>query len=124
MVRHSTADIYMDENGIVWFKFKKNAKITLEHGYEYVEIIEKLCAGIPRTFILDTRNTSATVSSENRKFMGSDKNALKWRKADAILVNSLIVRTLANYYIKVDTRAHHVKLFTDEKDAIEWLSKF
>ena len=124
MVKHSTADIYIDENGIVWFKFKKYAEVTLEHGFEYVEIIEKLCAGIPRTFILDTRNTLATVSSENRKFMGSDKNVLKWRKADAILVDSLVVRTLANYYMKVDNRGHPIKLFSDEKDAIEWLSKF
>ena len=124
MIKHSTADIYIDERGIVWFKFKENAEITLEHGYEYVEIIDKLCAGIPRPFILDTRKTFAAVSPENRKFMGHDQNALKWRKADALLIDSLATRLLGNFYMKLDTPEHPVKLFTNEKDAIEWLSKF
>lgn len=124
MVDHSTAKIYLDENGIIRFEFKKNAIVELEHAYEYVDIINQLAAGEKRPFILDTRNTFATVTSENRQFMGNNPEALKWRLADALLVDAIHTRILANFYMRIDTPNHPVKLFNDEKKAINWLKQF
>ena len=95
-----------------------------DHAYEYIDIIEELCKGEKRCFILDTRNTRASVSQENRWVMGNDQRALRWRKADAMLVDSLHIRMIANFYMKFDTPTLPVKLFGTEEEAKEWLKQF
>ena len=124
MIKHSTANFYIDNQGIVRIKVDKHAILGIEEAYEYTNIIEKICDGKKRTFLIDTRGTYSTASSEHRRFMGSNSRALKWRKADAVLVDSLPLRLLAKFYMLFDARKHPVKIFTDEKDALKWLALF
>jgi len=47
-----------------------------------------------------------------------------YRIADAFLVQSLGVRIVANFFIKITRPKIPTKLFTDEKAAINWLINY
>ena len=97
MIEHKTANIFLTDRGFVWFKYKNDSYITLEDSHEYIKIINEICGGVKRCFILDSRGVFVTSSPEHRQFMGANPEALKWRKADAILIDQLPNRILSNY---------------------------
>lgn len=124
MIEHRTANIFMDAEGIVWFKFKNGAEITIEDSYDYINIINEIVDGKKRLFILDTRGVLVQTTNEHRAFMGQNSEALKWRIADAILVDVLPNRILANFYKNKFSDTHPIKIFKLEADAKLWLKSF
>ncbi len=124
VIEHKTATITLDDSGIVWFKFKTDTVVDLKAVHDYVQIIEELCEGIPKPFILDARDIFANFAPDARKYMGTNSRALKFRLADAVLLNSLPIKLIAKIYMTVDTPRHPVKAFTKEEDAFKWLAQF
>ena len=124
MIEHHTASIFLDEFGHVRFKFKTNVKVELHDAQEYVGIIEELCQGSKKCIILDTRETFASATAEARRFIGADPKATQFRKANALILDSLSVRLIGNFYMKLETPNHPVKIFTDETKALAWLAGF
>ncbi|MDZ4752603.1 MAG: hypothetical protein SGI87_13380 [Flavobacteriales bacterium] len=120
-IEHSTAIISLRDDGIIRFQFHKNAVVDINAAFDYVKIIRELSHGIPRAFLLDTRDTFSNHTSEARQYMGRNAEALEFRIADAILVNSLPLRIVGNFYMKFDTPLHPVQIFKQEADAITWL---
>lgn len=124
MVSHPCADIFIDDYGHIRFNFKKNSLIELDVAKEFVGIIEDLAGNSKRGIILDARGTNISGDSNARKYIGKHPEALKWRKADVILFDSLPVRLVANFYMKYDSSSHPVRIFKDEQKALKWLGKF
>lgn len=124
LIQHETADIFRDQRGLIWFKFNVKATVDILDAHEYVPIIEQLAQNQKRGFVLDARGGFATFSQASRNYMGKTPEALKWRKADAVLVDNLGLRLVGNFYMKFDTPNHPVKLFKSEIAALEWLSQF
>lgn len=123
-IDHSAAFIYINDKGIVWFKFKNNAEITLEVAREFAGIMEEICDGEARRFVFDTRDSYGAAMMESRKYLAHDEHAIRWRKADAILVNSLHNRILANFYLKIASNKRPARVFGSEKAALKWLERF
>jgi hypothetical protein len=124
MVSHATADIFLKDDGFVWVKFKEKAELTEEVAYEFIKIFDEVCGNQKRGFILETRGSRATTTKEFRKVIGNHPDALKWRKADAILLNSLHKRLVGNFYMKFETPNLPVGLFGTEEAAKGWLKQF
>ena len=120
MIEHRTAKIFLDAEGIVWFRYKDEADITIEDSYDYVKIINEIVDGKKRFFILDARGAFVQTTEEHRTFMGQNPEALKWRIADAILVDVLPNRILSNFYKNKYSQNHPIKIFKDEESAKEW----
>ena len=123
MFEHRTANIFIDSEEVVWFKYKDGIEITIEDSKEYVKIINAICAGKRRCFILDTRGVLIQPSNEHRAFMVQNKDALKWRIADAILVDNLPNSILSYSYKNNFSNLHPIKIFKDEEEAKHWLKQ-
>ena len=120
MIEHRTANVFLDAEGIVWFRYKNGADITIEDSYDYLKIINEIADGKKRYFILDTRGALVQTTQEHRAFMGQNPEALKWRIADAILVDVLPNRILSDFYKKKYSQSHPIKIFKSEEEAKQW----
>lgn len=60
------------------------------------------------------------MSDEARTYAASEE-ALKYTKANAIVINSIINRMAANFFIRFAKPARPTKMFNNEKNAVLWL---
>jgi len=120
MTEHSLGTIHIDENNIVRMNFKLDSEFTAEHAEEYFELWEKICGDTPRSFLYDFRKVFASLPHDFLVLISSDKRAFKWRKSEAVLIDSLSIRLMADFYKRLDTTTIPFKIFTDELKAIEW----
>lgn len=59
-------------------------------------------------------------SHEARKYAAAQKG--KNIVAEAIVINNLAVRLLANFYMKINRPEQKIKLFKNEASALEWIN--
>ncbi len=119
-VDHRTAVFSLDNDGYVWIKLKEHADIFEQDILEFSQILDDLCDQKKRMFFIDTRNTYANISPAARKLLATNLDIVKWRMADAILVNSLHMRLLANAYRKLDSPTVLIRVFSDVEKAKIW----
>ena len=120
MIEHRTANVFLDAEGIVWFKYKNGAYITIEDSYDYLKIMNEIADGKKRFFILDTRGAFVQTTQEHRAFMGQNPESLIWRIADAIIVDVLPNKILSDFYKKRYSQNHPIKIFKNEEEAKLW----
>lgn len=124
IIERDIATFELHENGIIWVRYRDNSFLTIDDCEGILSVIEELSAGTKRGFILDSRGVFVSTTPEYREFMGSDPRALRWRKADAILVDFLPNRILSNAYRVNYVELHPIELFDKEEDAFAWLHNF
>lgn len=71
-------------------------------------------------YVLLVHGKHSSVTNDTRKMAAEPQFAL-YRKAFAIVVNSLAQRLIGNFYIKFDMPPSPTRLFTDEQKAIQWI---
>lgn len=116
-------NINLDDNGIVWMKVNKDTEFDVEQLDELYNLWESITKGVKRPFIIDLRSSFATIPVEFLQQMSTDARSGKWRKAEAILIDSLSLRIMAKFYNKLVSNIPN-KVFTNEEEAIEWLKQF
>lgn len=84
------------------------------------EILE-FCNNEQLPFLIDVRVTNWNAEKDVREFHSTDEALLSLKNAEAILVNNLGIRILANAYQKINKPPVPVKVFTNEDKAIEWI---
>lgn len=62
------------------------------------------------------------TTKEARDFMAKEGNQLVL--ASAMIVNSPMLKMIANFYIMVSKPQNPTQLFTDRRQALEWLEQF
>jgi len=62
------------------------------------------------------------ITKEARDFMAKEGNQLVL--ASAMIVNSPMLKMIANFYIMVNKPQNPTQLFTNRQQAIEWLGQF
>lgn len=62
------------------------------------------------------------TTKEARDFMANEGNDLVL--ASAMVVNSPMLKMMANFYIMVNKPKNPTRLFTDRESALEWLNQF
>lgn len=117
-----TAEISVDENGIVHKKYFDDIDIELEDSRENLRAVMQLTQGRSYVVLADGR-IHARVSAEARQFAAS-KEASTNRIAEAILVSSVASRLTANFYIKFNKPSTPTRIFNDEAKALAWLHRF
>jgi len=71
--------------------------------------------------VIDTR-ALFTVCNDIRQFY-SESKSIKYRYADAFIIDSLAVRLLVNFYISFNKPLIPTKTFTNLEDAMLWINE-
>lgn len=90
-------------------KIVTNSRLIFTKGKDYPALIDY------------TKVKSTT--KEARDFFAS-KEAIQHFKALAVLINSPLGTMIFNFYYKISKPPLPTKVFTEEKEALEWLYKF
>lgn len=110
-------------NDVVYGWYKAQS-VDLEVAKDIVESRKKFTKNEP-VRILVMQSGLKGIKKEARAYLSSDES-IEGIIAAAILSNSAFQRHLANFFVAITVIRPKVptKLFSDEKDALEWLQNF
>lgn len=77
----------------------------------------------PFITIVDIRDIRGNMTAEAMEYITNHKESQNLKIAEAILVNSLGMRLLANFYLKIKTQSGPTHVFNDESKALAWLKE-
>jgi hypothetical protein len=108
-------------DGIIWIIIKEDAEMDVKEVKEFTVICEKLSGNKPYILISDAR-VNLSITSDARKAAAS-KEISPLLVANAVLVNNVAVRMVANFFTTVNKPHFKYKVFNEEQEAINWLKK-
>ncbi|MBI3503113.1 MAG: hypothetical protein HY063_15105 [Bacteroidetes bacterium] len=117
-IETSTAEVFLKEENLIVVKYKPDAKVEMKDMLA-IHTAEKKLSGKKHLALLDARGF-ISVSEEARKF-GASETPKQYRAAAALLVDSLGVKMLGNFYLRFNKPKVPTKMFSNEKKAIAWL---
>ncbi|MBP8034266.1 MAG: hypothetical protein KAZ71_06685 [Bacteroidia bacterium] len=112
------ANLCLEEDVLI-VKMKPNIDIGESELTELFNLSNELADFKKRFVIIDTRenfNSNADIRT-----LYSDDNFIKYRYADAFIVNSLPMRLLVNFYISFNKPKIPTKMFNNPESAREWI---
>lgn len=110
-----------EEEGIVFIVFIDKLDMTMERAQSAVAARLSLCEGISYPLLIDMRGIKS-VTREAREYLAGEGARLV--KAGALIVGSPLNKALGNIFLWVNKPKVPTRLFTDEKEAKEWLKEF
>ena len=113
---------YSIEDGIAIIKWNDNLVISIDIAKEMVEERIGIFSEKKMPFVIDIRELSS-IDTTSRKYFAGERSIMGVT-AGAILVDSLISKLAGNIYITVDKPQIPVRLFNDERKALNWLKQF
>ncbi|HWY33510.1 MAG TPA: hypothetical protein VNX68_02615 [Nitrosopumilaceae archaeon] len=109
------------EDPVIFIIFKEGAELGTEQVLELIAISEKFSNYQPYLLFSDAR-VFLNITAEARKISASKEKA-PLVKANAVMVNNVAIRLTGNVFINFNKPHFPVRLFEDEKKAMEWLLK-
>ena len=103
------------------FVAKDKIDLGIEDAKEVDEVSYEMVKGKPFVTLIDVRDVRSNMTHEAREYFATNKKITDIRKAQAIVVNSLHTKILAEFYIKFNKPTNPVKIFRDYNEAEEWL---
>jgi len=120
MKKFENSQIKMEiRDGILYATYKAGLKLTLDDVQNIVKERLVLLEGkaLP-VLIIDAGVVSMDKSA--RDFLSSE-DGISGLKAAAIIENSLFSKMLINFFLKLTTPKLHVKAFSSQDEALNWL---
>jgi hypothetical protein len=108
-------------SNMVEIKFNVGFEGELEDAKQIVHRLSKYCINKKPILLLAVYAEDNIFSKEARQFVAS-KAVNEYVKAEALVLNSMALRIMGNFYLKVNKPARQSKLFNNRAAAIEWLS--
>ncbi|MFL5753825.1 MAG: STAS/SEC14 domain-containing protein [Bacteroidia bacterium] len=116
--------LWFDKEGILYSSPKPgippemNMEEILKEMEKFREIIghKKVC------MVTESSPNSRPPSKSERDFIAEQINSVT--KAMAIITNSPVSRMVANLFFGLKPPPYPVKMFSNEKDAVEWIRQF
>jgi hypothetical protein len=122
MEKTRTCEIFVDEFGILHVKILGGVIIDREDAVDNFLVARYLTKGKPVLKLIDARKIFK-IKKEARAFVEKE-NVPEKHIAKAIVVGSLISRCLNQFFFSLQNAKIPVKIFTSEKEAMEWLKSF
>lgn len=113
---------WMGEDGIARTKVKAGSEVKLEHAQENSVVVNGFYIDRKFPLLIDARGIKS-ITRDARNFFttnGRQTNTL----AFAIIIDSSVSKVVGNFFLGINKPAVPTKLFLDESNAAEWLSKF
>lgn len=111
---------YMDQQ-LIHYKVKENCLITMDDVNLCLEAIEEFDSENVYLNLYELGKNSKIM--EDVKAWASDSKGNKQTVADAIVIQSLAHKLIANAYLKINRPPLPTKIFTNYERALEWLLK-
>jgi hypothetical protein len=110
------------EPSIIKVKVHEGIVFDVKETHEIRSLNLELTNGKPYCLLLDYTKYF-TITPEAKQLAASEEFS-KYRIAFAAVVGSLAAKLSGNFFIKFNLPATPTRLFTNEKDALEWLRGF
>ena len=107
--------------GMLQITVKDNGELTIDDMRESVRLLDEFVNDKNFIALIDIRNSFMSVSPDALRFIGSQNDQLKFCKAEAIVVDSLAVSLIMNFYIKFIPKNKESKVFKSIGPAQSWL---
>ncbi|MCB9359720.1 MAG: hypothetical protein H6588_00325 [Flavobacteriales bacterium] len=116
-----SAIITFDSNQVLTVRFKNNVDVDLTEMVKLVDVSLELVNGTPFYLLVDARNILSNMSHGAREYITKHKEYARLNIAQAIIVNNMPVKILANFYMKFYKQPNPVKMFGDITEGKKWL---
>ena len=116
-----SASITFDSNQILLVTFKDKVDVDLVEMIKLVDVSLEIVNNTPFYLIVDARNILSTINHEARDYITKHEAYSKLNIAQAIIVNNMPIKILANFYIKFYAQPNPVRMFSDFEEGREWL---
>lgn len=114
-----TAEIYLDEDGILHINVINGAHIEIEDAADNFLVTKSLCKGKPVLKLVDARSRW-TLTKEAREFIKRENTASR-NIARALLFDSSFTVLMNNIAFSLFPKGFPQKAFRNENKAIQWL---
>ena len=104
---------------IVYLRFKNDVVLGAKEVLEIGEAGDKLCNHKPRLILTDAR-VPVDITKQGREVSSIPENYANVI-ANAVVVKWLAQRLIANVFMEVNKPPYPMRVFTDEKKAVNWL---
>ena len=111
------------KNGFLHVQFTDMSNVDLEEAKIIANNIIDLCDGTPYPFITNGLGITIRMDNAARDLFASYPPLIEVRKAQALLVNNMPSKLLANFFIKYHKPLNPTKIFTNYDEAVEWLEE-
>jgi hypothetical protein len=116
------SEIQLDERGFLRIAFNDtDDEIEFDEIKQQIDACYIISDGKPIPVLIDVRNGKKNLSPEARNYAGKQNPHRHLKLAEALLINSLAQRIMANFFIKFNKHHHPSKVFTREEAAVKWL---
>jgi hypothetical protein len=116
------SEINLDERGFLRIAFNDtDDEIDFDEIKQQIDACYIISEGKPIPVLIDVRNGKKNLSPEARNYAGKQNPYKHLKLAEALLINSLAQRIMANFFIKFNKHHHPSKVFTREETAVKWL---
>jgi len=115
------AQLEYDESiNVLFFRVNQGIEVDVKEILEMITYAQEVMGEKKHYCVINFGSNVMSTSEAREVYAGSDyiKNN---RIADAFVVDSLAVRLVANFFIRVTQPKVKTRLFTSESAAIEWL---
>jgi len=117
IINTRTAKFWKDEDGIIHNVIIQNSEMNLEDAKENIEVLKILGNGVAEYLLSDVR--LAKMVSKEAKDYSANAPVIN----NAILVDSPMTKIMGNLFIRISKPLYNNKIFTDEKEALQWLKE-
>jgi len=112
---------WMGEDGIARTKVKPGSAVKLEHAQENSVAVNSFYVDRKYPLLIDARGIRS-ITRDARNFFttnGRQTNTLGF----AIIIDSSVSKVIGNFFLGINKPAVPTKLFLDESNVVDWLSK-
>lgn len=125
VIKLESADISLKEGSYLLIKLKPIERVIgLEDVQQQYQVIFRLTHARKLPVLLDARDALPRLSNEAMNFIAKDPGIAPYRKAEAIVVNNLATRLMAQVYYLFHKPFNPLRIFTSEAAALKWLKKY
>lgn len=117
-----TAQIYLDENGILHLVMNVRVVVDLEDAIDNYLVIKHITKNKPCVRLIDIRKVFK-IDKKAKVFI--DKKQTQANTiARAILMTNGLRKSTANFFVKFNSNLIPTKFFTNYDEAVEWLKTY
>lgn len=116
-----TATFYKLEAGVVYIRYKPfEGEFDLNDAKRHTKALESLVGSQGQHIILDFRGVNPAFSNEAREHFAKGQVHSPLRKSQAIVIDGLAQKIVANFYMKFNKPDCPVEIFNNPEDALKW----
>ncbi len=117
-----TATFTKLEGDVIWVRYKPfEEEFGLEEAKNHTAALHSLDQGIPKHIVIDFRGVDVQFTNEARDYFAKAQAHEEMRKSQALVIDSLAHKLVANFYMRSNKPTCPVAIFENPKEAWDWV---